>query len=44
MRAIFDRLRRRYGFAVSRERDESVNVAIRPTPGPPRQLSLIAGS
>ena len=44
MRAIFDRLRPRYGFAVSRERDESVNVAIRPASGPPRQLSLIAGS
>ncbi|HTR61538.1 MAG TPA: radical SAM protein [Candidatus Binataceae bacterium] len=42
MRAIFDRLRRRHGFAVSRERDESVNVAIRPSSGPPRQLSLLA--
>ena len=42
MRAIFDRIRERYGFAVSRERDESVNVAIRPASAPPRQLSLLA--
>jgi DNA repair photolyase len=42
MRAIFDRLRQRHGFALSRERDESVNVAIRPTAQVPRQLSLVA--
>jgi len=40
MRAIFDRLRQRHGFALSRERDESVNVAIRPTAQVPRQLTL----
>ena len=44
MRAIFDRLRQRHGFALSRERDESVNVAIRPTAQVPRQLSLVAPS
>jgi DNA repair photolyase len=44
MRAIFDRLRQRHGFALSRERDESVNVAIRPAAQVPRQLSLVAGS
>jgi len=40
MRVIFDRLRQRHGFALSRERDESANVAVRPTPPVPKQLSL----
>jgi DNA repair photolyase len=40
MRNIFDRLRRRHGFAVSREPDEAMNVAIRPATARPRQLSL----
>ena len=40
MRAIFDRLRRRHGFAVSREPDEAMNVAIRPATVAPRQMSL----
>lgn len=44
MRTIFDRLRHRYGFAVSRERDEAMNVAIRPTTGIPKQMSLLAAS
>ena len=44
MRAIFDRLRDRHGFALSRERDESVNVAIRPPAQVPSQLSLVARS
>lgn len=42
MRVIFDRLRQRHGFALSREGDESANVAIRPTPPVPKQLSLPA--
>src|SRR5215472_8959064 len=44
MRAIFDRLRVRHGFALSRERDESLNVAIRPPAKVPEQLSLVARS
>jgi DNA repair photolyase len=44
MRAIFDRLRERHGLALSRERDESVNVAIRSPAQVPRQLSLVARS
>jgi DNA repair photolyase len=42
MRSIFDRLRQRHGFAVSHDRDESVNVTIRPSRGTPKQLTLIA--
>ncbi|MGO9450115.1 MAG: radical SAM protein [Candidatus Binataceae bacterium] len=41
MRSIFDRLRRRHGFEVSRECDESVNVVAKPAEGP-RQLSFAA--
>jgi DNA repair photolyase len=41
MRAIFDRIRRRHGFAVSRDIDESVNVVSHPA-NRPKQLSLIA--
>jgi DNA repair photolyase len=41
MRVIFDRLRQRHGFAVSRERDEPVNVATRPGNGASKQLALL---
>lgn len=39
MSAIFDRLRRRHGFAISRDRDKSTNLA---GDSAPRQLSLVA--
>ncbi len=43
MRSIFDRLRRRHGFAPSREPDESMNVAFRKAADSfPKQLSLVA--
>ena len=45
MRTIFDRLRQRYGFAVSREPDEAMNVAMRPSGHTaPKQLSLMPTS